>query len=213
MKKIRFFLYILALSFFRITSSNAEEYQLIDPIQTSSALIQSQIETEVFNLINQSRLASFLPPLILSTVITTQARNHSLNMANKIVPFGHQGADIRFANLKNLIYKVTRFGENVAYNRGFTSPAEIAVSSWLRSPGHYANIMGDFNLTGVGVAKNLQGEYYFTQIFVKASVVNQNFQSQEIENIDEIFFLSPLESVSELPYLIELESISTKERL
>jgi hypothetical protein len=30
--------------------------------------------------------------------------------------------------------------------------------------------MGDFNIGGVGVAKNLKGEYYFTQIFVRANL-------------------------------------------
>jgi uncharacterized protein YkwD len=28
-------------------------------------------------------------------------------------------------------------------------------------------MIGDFNLTGIGVAKNRAGEYYFTQIFIK----------------------------------------------
>ena len=32
---------------------------------------------------------------------------------------------------------------------------------------HYENIIGDFNLTGIGVAVNEKNEYYFTQIFLK----------------------------------------------
>src|SRR5258708_37376358 len=90
-------------------------------------------------------------------------------MANYIVPFGHDGADARFANIENSIPNVTSFGENVAYNIGYSDPAATAVSDWLASPGHYANIMGNFNLTGIGVASNDQGEYYFTQIFIKTS--------------------------------------------
>ena len=205
MKKIKFLILILAFSFFHVANAVVDEDHG-EALQTSSATIQPQLETEVFNLINQSRLANSLPPLTWSNTITAEARNHSLNMANKVVPFGHQGADTRFANLKNAIQNVTRFGENVAYNRGFANPAEKAVSGWLASPGHYANIMGDFNLTGVGAAKNIRGEYYFTQIFLKVSASAQSFedQNEEAEETCEKSFLIPLEFVSDTPYLIEL---------
>lgn len=203
MKKIKVLIFILAFSFSHIANAIVDDDQLGEALLTGSATVQVQLETEVFNLINQSRVASFLPPLTWSSIVTAEARNHSLNMANKIVPFGHQGADIRFANLRKAIQNLTRFGENVAYNRGYTNPAEKAVSGWLRSPGHYANIMGDFNLTGVGVAKNLQGEYYFTQIFVKASSSVQSFENEAGETSEKSFSI-PLEFVSEEPYLIEL---------
>jgi len=41
------------------------------------------------------------------------------------------------------------------------------VQGWLKSPGHRKNIKGDFDVTGIGVSKNAQGDYYFTQIFIK----------------------------------------------
>lgn len=56
--------------------------------------------------------------------------------------------------------------ENVAYNRGYTDPVAKAVEGWLNSSGHRRNIEGNYNLTGIGVAKNSQGAYYFTQIFI-----------------------------------------------
>lgn len=34
------------------------------------------------------------------------------------------------------------------------------------SAGHLANITGDFDVTGIGVAANEKNEYYFTQIFL-----------------------------------------------
>lgn len=148
-------------------SQAAEKEQLVDPLQTSPATTQPQLEINVFNLINQARIANLLPALSWSEVIAQQSRAHSLNMANGIVPFGHQGADARYAALRAAIASLTRFGENVAYNFGFSNPAQTAVNGWLNSPGHYANIMGNFTITGVGVAKNLRGEYYFTQIFGK----------------------------------------------
>ncbi len=45
--------------------------------------------------------------------------------------------------------------------------AREVVDGWLHSPGHRRNIMGDFRLTGIGVAEAANGMIYFTQIFVK----------------------------------------------
>jgi uncharacterized protein YkwD len=50
---------------------------------------------------------------------------------------------------------------------GFADPVTQAVEGWIDSPGHHANIKGNFDLTGIGVVKNEQGEYYLTQLFVK----------------------------------------------
>ncbi|MEB3337507.1 MAG: hypothetical protein VKJ46_08605 [Leptolyngbyaceae bacterium] len=36
----------------------------------------------------------------------------------------------------------------------------------MKSPGHLKNIKGQYNLTGIGIAKDSQGKYYFTQIFI-----------------------------------------------
>lgn len=54
-------------------------------------------------------------------------------------------------------------GENIAY--GQTSPAEV-MNSWMKSPGHRANILSsDFNCIGVGHYKT-DGIDYWVQIFV-----------------------------------------------
>jgi uncharacterized protein YkwD len=64
--------------------------------------------------------------------------------------------------------------ENVAYNLGYSSPSNEAVSGWLKSPGHLKNLQGKYNLTGVGVATNDKGEVYLTQIFLNASTAKIN---------------------------------------
>jgi len=153
-------------------------YQLLN-IQTVQAQVvpatsQPLVESEIFHLINQHRATNLLPLLRWASTPAHLARKHSLDMAKGLVPFGHQGVENRYAELIRKIPSLTRFGENVAYNFGFSNPAQQAVDAWLASPGHYANIMGDYNLAGVGVAKNLKGEYYFTQIFVKANVTQLN---------------------------------------
>jgi len=196
MKKIRFFISVLALTFFHIAAMSAEETQLIDAVQKNMA-------KNVFNLINQSRVANSLPPLIWSDIVAQQARNHTVDMANKVVPFGHDGFDMRYEYLRQHIPNLTRMGENVAYNQGYPQPGATAVQQWLNSPGHYANIMGDFNLTGVGTAKDPQGRHYFTQIFVKAA---SSLNSEpEAEEISETQVLDRQQEVSETPCLIELD--------
>ena len=124
------------------------------------------LEQSVHQQINQYRKSRNLPPLTLNASITEQARLHSEAMASGQVPFGHNGFEGRVkAIAKSISYRAA--AENVAYNQGYSNPDQQAVQGWLKSPGHLKNIVGDFDLTGIGVTKNAKGEYYFTQIFIK----------------------------------------------
>lgn len=124
------------------------------------------IAQDIHQQINQYRQSQNLPPLKLNATISQQAELHSRAMARGEVPFSHQGFDQRAETISKAV-QYRRVAENVAYNQGYSNPAENAVSGWLKSPEHHQNIVGDFDLTGIGVAKNEAGEYYFTQLFVK----------------------------------------------
>jgi uncharacterized protein YkwD len=88
-------------------------------------------------------------------------------MANGKVAFSHKDFDKRISAIgKEIRYRGA--AENVAYNKGYSDPAQQAVQGWLKSPGHFANIKGNFNVTGIGVARNSKGEIYFTQIFIRS---------------------------------------------
>lgn len=126
-----------------------------------------EVEARVLLLINQYRGDNGLTPLTLSDVITTQARNHSRDMADGTVPFSHDGFPERVEAIKKEI-NIAGAGENVAMNSGYTDPARAAVDAWIKSDSHRANIQGDYDLTGVGVAQSSSGGYYMTQIFVKS---------------------------------------------
>lgn len=124
------------------------------------------LEQSVYQQVNQYRQSRNLPPLKLDARISEQARLHSQEMARGRVPFSHQGFEGRVkAIAKSISYR--RAGENVAYNQGFSNPGQQAVEGWIKSTGHRENMEGNFDLTGMGVAKNARGEYYFTQIFIK----------------------------------------------
>lgn len=135
------------------------------PVDPSSAPF-SDIEQSAHQQINSHRASRGLAPLTFNATIAAQARTHSRDMAQGRVPFSHNGFDARITEIRKTIV-VQNAAENVAFNNGFDDPASEAVRGWLNSPGHLVNIVGDYDLTGIGVDRNAAGDYYFTQIFVK----------------------------------------------
>ena len=125
------------------------------------------LEQSVYQQINQYRQSRNLPALKLDSRISEQARAHSQAMANGRVPFSHQGFDQRVKAISSTI-PYQEAAENVAYNQGYQNPDRQAVEGWIKSSGHRHNIQGNYNLTGIGIVKNAQGEYYFTQIFIRS---------------------------------------------
>ena len=124
------------------------------------------LEQSIHQQINQYRQSHKLPPLILDPRISEQARAHSQAMASGKVPFSHQGFEQRVGAIRRVIPDRAA-AENVAFNKGYSNPGQQAVQGWIKSPGHRTNIEGDYSLTGIGIAKNAKGEYYFTQIFIR----------------------------------------------
>ncbi len=124
------------------------------------------IEQATYQQVNEYRRSRNLPPLKLNRRISQEARIHSERMAAKTAPFSHQGFEQRVQAIATVL-PWQKAGENLAINQGASDPVTTAVRGWIDSPGHRKNMEGDFNLTGIGVAQNASGEYYFTQIFLK----------------------------------------------
>lgn len=144
-------------------SCSEDDGPITPPIDTGIAEVEARVQL----LINQHRADKGLAPLTLSDVITTQARQHSRNMADGTTPFSHDGFQERVDAIKKQI-NIGAAGENVAMNSGYTDPARTAFDGWIKSDGHRANIEGDYNLTGIGVSQSSTGAYYLTQIFAKS---------------------------------------------
>ena len=85
-------------------------------------------------------------------------------MADKVVLFGHEEFQKRTDEIKTQIM-FKRTSENVAMNNS-PIPAQVAVRGWINSEGHKKNMEGDYDLTGVGIARSRNGSWYFTQIFI-----------------------------------------------
>ena len=146
----------------KLRKARAQAVPNLIPVAANPAVL----EQSVYNQVNQHRATLGLPPLTLDARISEQARIHSQNMASGKVSFSHQGFNQRVQAIAQTI-PYNAAAENIAYNQGYGNPDTQAVQGWLKSPGHRTNIQGQYNLTGIGIARNAKGEYYFTQIFIQ----------------------------------------------
>lgn len=122
------------------------------------------IQNAILVHINEYRHKHGLSPLKMDNKIVREAKNHSLDMANHTMPFGHKYFKSRIDRLHAEIKNSNAGAENVAYNY---KDAQDVVKNWVRSPGHRRNIEGNYNLTGIGIARDQKGKIYFTQIFLR----------------------------------------------
>lgn len=128
----------------------------------STATIAPGLEDQILVLINQYRQKKGLAALTANPVIEVEARRHTVSMASKKTPFGHDGFSYRSKVITTKITGISATAENVAYG---SRSAEEVVNGWINSPGHRKNIEGKFRLTGIGVARDSKSTLYFTQIF------------------------------------------------
>jgi uncharacterized protein YkwD len=122
------------------------------------------MEKDILNYINQYRASIGLAALQIISAASEQATQHSIEMANRTSPFGHEGFDGRIDNIVKKIGFVHASAENVAYGK---LTAKEVVDLWLNSPGHKKNIEGNYGLTGIGLAKDAEGLLFYTQIFLR----------------------------------------------
>jgi uncharacterized protein YkwD len=108
---------------------------------------------------NKVRAEEKRPPLKLSARLTEAARVHARDMA-KHENLSHDGSDGSDAatRVKRAGYVYKAMGENVA--AGEDTVAE-AMHSWIESPPHRKNILGDFTEMGGAVAKAADGLSYW----------------------------------------------------
>jgi len=124
------------------------------------------LEQEVYRLVNQHRSKEGLTGLEWSEVIANECRLHSQRMSSGKIKLSHEGFDDRMARIRREI-DFSKGAENEAFHERVKDPAREAVETWLKSSGHRANMEGEYDMTGVGIATNKEGRYHFTQIVVK----------------------------------------------
>ena len=149
-----------------IASSLVLSHQSIAAIQSSQNIEgDAKYQTMILYYVNAYRLKHHRAPLAMSHAITKEAEKHSRDMASKAKPFGHNDFDGRIKRLSQQVKDYRGGAENVAY---YKLDAKKLVEQWVASPGHRRNILGNYNLTGIGIAHAKKGWAYYTQIFLRS---------------------------------------------
>lgn len=131
--------------------------------QTSTAALTAD-EQEVFNLINQQRANNGLPALKIDGEVQRVARIKAQDMVNNNY-FSHTSPTYGspFDMLKSFKVSYNTAGENIAGN----SSNSAAVTAWMNSSGHKANILNSsFNYTGIGVVNGSKYGKIYVQMFI-----------------------------------------------
>ncbi|NMH28814.1 CAP domain-containing protein [Flavobacterium silvaticum] len=136
---------------------NAEERTLV----TNYAY--NDLETELATEINDYRESIGLNRLELINHVSFKSEEHNEYMiANQVV--NHDQFEERAHNIMEVLGAV-KVNENIAYN--YQAPSG-ALNAWLNSPGHKANIEGNFTHFGISITVDpATGKKYYTNIFVK----------------------------------------------
>ena len=129
--------------------------------QTSS---MNSDEKEVFDLINKQRTNNGLPALQNDSEVQRIARIKAQDMVNNNY-FSHNSPTYGspFDMMKSFKVSYKTAGENIAANSSNSS----AVTAWMNSSGHKANILNSsFNYTGIGVVSSPRYGKMYVQMFI-----------------------------------------------
>lgn len=163
MKTILYYQIVITLLCTLLSSCSKEDDGIYFEKFNETEVNYSEIELEIFGLVNDYRVSKNLTQLAKMNVISTVAESHTTYMA-KIGKVNHDNFSERHQILvENADAKTV--GENVGY--GFNS-AEGVVKAWLNSDAHRAIIEKEhYTHFGISTKQNTEGLNYFTQIFIE----------------------------------------------
>lgn len=136
----------------------------VSVVHAGDLLKKDTMAADILVYINQFRIEHGLSKLHMNPVLSQEATSHSVDMAKHRVGFGHDGFSQRMAHLHQSIQTAQSGAENVAFNY---KTAKIVAEGWIHSSGHRRNILGHYDQTGIGIARDASGRPYFTQLFLK----------------------------------------------
>lgn len=118
-------------------------------------------------LVNREREKAGLPPLAFSPRLGAAAQDYTQRMVETDTLTHDLPPGFR-ARVGGWGVPLSAAGENIAL--GQPTPA-AAVAGWMRSARHRANILGRYDLTGVGVAKDAHGRWWWCELFARKAAV------------------------------------------
>ena len=139
---------------------------LLTPATAQAAAPYEASEQQFLKLMNAARRSEGRGALTAAPDVATVARNWSKRMARDGDLRHNPDVD------SQLTVEWTRWGENVGWasngsGASLSSVVKRLHNGFMESRGHRANILGDFNQVGVGVAVERDGTMWATMVFVK----------------------------------------------
>ncbi|MDR0531635.1 MAG: CAP domain-containing protein [Oscillospiraceae bacterium] len=135
----------------------------------AAAAVPQNAAAEVVRLVNEERAKAGLSALANNYDALSRAAQIRAEELPYRIDQTHQRPDGRecFTVLEECgITSYRAAGENIA--AGQKTPQEV-VNDWMSSPGHRANILGNFNSIGVGVTES-NGRLYWSQEFLQRRI-------------------------------------------
>jgi uncharacterized protein YkwD len=127
-----------------------------------SSNVQTPLEHELFNMVNEHRKTIGLNALTFEGTSYYYAKEHTEYMISK-----GQTSHAKFGERAKSISEKTgakKVSENVA--KDYETIAR-AMEAWLESPGHRKNIEGNYTHSALCVKADSGGNLFFTQIFLR----------------------------------------------
>lgn len=151
---------VLVLTLVSCSSDSSEDLASADT--TAKSYTYTPEEAELLDQINDYRESIGLNALQPVEHVSFKSEEHNEYMIAK----NEINHDFFQERSKNIIAVLgaSKVNENVAYN--YATPASV-LHAWLQSPGHKANIEGDFTHFGASIRIAENGNKYYTNIFVK----------------------------------------------
>lgn len=126
---------------------------------SASAGADSGSEQGFLSAINSTRSSAGLASLTMDGGLQSHARSHTADMIAADAIYHSSSAELQAAAGSGW----EKLGENVGRGGSVSSLHE----AFMDSPGHRANILGDYNYVGIGTGTSDNGVLYVTVVFMK----------------------------------------------
>lgn len=139
------------------------------PPSPGQSATTAAMEVQVRQRINTIRQQQGLSPLRHHEPLAQVARNYSRRMAEQRF-FAHKSpqGDTMVERVRSAGIVYFMLGENLFTSTNIAQPVPAAISGWMHSPGHRANILrSEYRDTGVGIWQR-GNTYYVTQLFLRS---------------------------------------------
>lgn len=130
------------------------------------------VAREIAREVRTFRAQNGKTPLSWDDTLAAGALTHSQAMGSGRIPLGHHNFERRKTEItKSMGGFISGMAENVGvvqYSGGNAKAiAQQFVRLWAGSARHRQNMLGEYNITGVGVVRTSDGKVYATQLFAR----------------------------------------------